>query len=73
MAKTQGHRANLGWIAPQRNASTHISMVVLPREIGNKRALQHDPEKWEPVSEKIMLKQEDNARVLIQHAVELEL
>jgi hypothetical protein len=29
-----------------------ISMVVLPAKIGNKRALEHDPEKWEPVLRK---------------------
>ena len=29
------HYANLGWIAPTRNASHCISMVVLPAKIGN--------------------------------------
>jgi hypothetical protein len=28
---------------------------------GEENALEHDPEKWVPVSEKIMLKQKDSA------------
>jgi hypothetical protein len=40
MARCQGHCPNLGWIAPQRNASRCISMVVLGAKIGNKRVLE---------------------------------
>jgi hypothetical protein len=35
MAECQGHVRNLGRIAPQRNASGCISVVVLKRKIGN--------------------------------------
>ncbi|EAQ35814.1 hypothetical protein NB311A_05338 [Nitrobacter sp. Nb-311A] len=31
----------------------------LPRSLLTHRSLEHDPEKWKPVSEKIMLKQKD--------------
>ena len=31
-------------------------------------SLEHDPEKWMPVSEKIMLKQEDKHQSLIQRS-----
>jgi hypothetical protein len=55
MAGCQGHSANLGWIAPQRNASARISMVVLHAKIGNKRATERDQQKWEPVLRPIAL------------------
>jgi hypothetical protein len=44
MERCHGHCSNLGRIALQRNASSGISMVVLPAKIGNKRAVEHDPD-----------------------------
>jgi hypothetical protein len=49
MERCHRHLANLGRIALQRNASSGISMVVLPAKIGNKRPGEHDPEKRKPV------------------------
>jgi hypothetical protein len=40
MAASQGHPANLGWIAPQRNALGGVSVVVLDAKIGNKQAFE---------------------------------
>jgi hypothetical protein len=39
MVECQGHPDNLERIAPQRNASAGISMVVLTPKIGNNRKL----------------------------------
>jgi hypothetical protein len=63
MERRHGHSSNLGRIALQRNASSGISMVVLPAKIGNKRPMEHDPDQKGRVaqsgnrfSETIMLK-----------------